>query len=162
MTSQKGHKPFVPQHLVPNLSEEVKRAAVGGVYGIGSPELVNISMPYPDAPGGEPVQAIQFRCQSLFTKFPDTLCKCNQTIKTLIGKGSGDQIEIVSCGKCRTSYLIRTAYDENGELTITTDVWEVNRNIMNYCKVKRDKHHRVWLEFNDKEEGDTNGDSQEK
>ena len=162
MTSQKGHKPFVPQHLVPNLSEEVKRAAVGGVFEIVPLDLVNISMPYPDAPGGEPVQAIQFRCQSLFTKFPDTLCKCNQTVKTLIWGGSGDQIEIVSCGKCRTSYLIRTAFDEDGVLQHSADVWEVNRNIMNYCKVKRDKQHRVWLEFNSKEEGDIDGDSQEK
>lgn len=161
MTSQRNHKSYVPKHLVPTLSDEVKRAAVGDVYGIEPPELVNINMPYLNEPNGAFVPAIQFRCQSLFTKFPDTLCKCNQTVKTLIGKGSGDQIEIVSCGKCRTSYLIRTAYDKNGELNISTEVWEVNRNIKNYCKVKRDKEHRVWLEFNSKK-GEEDGSSQEK
>lgn len=155
MTSQKNnHKPFIPKHLVPNLSEEVKREAVGGVYGIELPELVNFRMPYPDAPNGETVPAIQFKCQSLFTKSPDTLCKCNQTIKTLVGRGSGDQTEIVSCGKCRTSYLIRTTYDNEGHLKISTSVWEVNRNIKNYCKVKRDKDYKVWLEFNSEEKKD--------
>ena len=154
MTSPKNHKPtpFIPKHLVPNLSEEVKRASVGGVYGIDLPELVNFNMPYPDEPNGETVPAIQFKCQSLFTKSPDTLCKCNQTIKTLVGKGSGDQTEIVACGKCRTSYVIRTSYDDEGHLTISTSVWEVNRNIKNYCEVKRDKDYKVWLSFNTEKE----------
>ena len=62
MTSPRNHKstPFVPKHLIPNLSEEVKRASVGGVYGIDLPELVNFNMPYPDEPNGETVPAIQF------------------------------------------------------------------------------------------------------
>lgn len=145
------HKAFVPKTLVPNLSEEVKQASVGGVYGIELPELVKFRMPYPGEPNGETVPAIQFKCKSLFTKSPDTLHKCNQTIKTLIGQGSGDQIEIVSCGKCRTSYLIRTTYDDAGHLTVATSVWEINRNIKNYCKVKRDKDYKVWLEFNSEE-----------
>lgn len=153
MTSPKSHKhSYTPKHLVPNLSDEVKREAVGGVYGIDLPELVNFNMPYPDEPNGETVPAIQFKCQSLFTKSPDTLCKCNQTIKTLIGRGSGDQTEIVSCGKCRTSYLIRTTYDEKGHLTVSMSVWEVNRNIKNYCEVKRDKDYKVWLSFNTEED----------
>lgn len=153
MTLPKNHKhSYTPKHLIPNLSEEVKREAVGGIYGIDLPKLVEFNMPYPDEPNGDTVPAIQFKCQSLFTKSPDTLCKCNQTIKTLIGRGSGDQTEIVSCGKCRTSYLIRTTYDEKGHLTVSMSVWEVNRNIKNYCEVKRDKDYKVWLSFNTEED----------
>lgn len=157
MTSQKSPN-FTPKRLIPNLSEDVRNAAVGGVYGIDLPELIEFKMPYPGAKKGEAVSALKFKCQSLFTKSPDTLCKCNQTIKTLVGRGSGDQTEIISCGKCRTSYLIRTTYDDVGHLKISTSVWEVNRNIRNYCNVKRDKDYKVWLAFNT--EGGKNGNSQ--
>jgi len=50
--------------------------------------------------------------------------------------------------------VIRTSYDDEGHLNISTSVWEVNRNIKNYCKVKRDKDYKVWLEFNTEKEDD--------
>lgn len=161
-----------PLSLIPTLDDEVKRASVGGVYEVKEPAQYKSTMPYPypysqptsqsdgngngngNGNGSEQdenreIETIQFRCQSLFTKSPDTIHCCNQTIKTIIGRGSGEQTEIISCGKCRTSYLIKTTYhDGEKEPTIKAAVWEINRNIKNYCKVKRDSEQRVWLEFN--------------
>ena len=157
MTSSKNHnspapKRFVPKHLIPNLSEDVKKDTTDGIYGVGVPKEHAFDMPYHNENDDGTIPAIQLRCQSLFTKTPDTVCKCNQVVKTIVGKGSGDQTEIVSCGKCRTSYLIRTTYDEDGNPTVTSSIWEMGRNIQNYCDVKRDKDYNVWLKFNKEED----------
>lgn len=136
------------EHLVPSLSKEVVKKCTNGVYKIELPELVEGKVQLGD--GYAPT--IQMRCQSLYTKRPNEVHCCNSVVKTIVGRGRGDQTEIVECGKCRTAYVIRTKYDENGKLIINTSVWNTPRSLDKYCKCKRDKSYGVWVEFNSDEE----------
>lgn len=145
MTSPNEKNPITPE--VPVLSEEIAKKTVNGVYRIELPKLRDYKMPYLD---GKTIPAIQFRCQSLFAKKPNEVCCCNSVVKTIIGRGTGDQTEIIECGKCRTSYIIRTRYDEEGHLEIKTTVWDTGRNVQKFCTLKRDKDYNTWVEFNKK------------
>lgn len=155
MTSNK--KPVEEQ--IPELAQEVAERTTEGIYEIEVPELVNdrIRVPASEVNGGnlgEFVPTIKFQCRSLFAKSPNTVCKCNATVKTLVGRGTGDQTEIISCGKCRTSYIIRQHYDDAGHLDISMSVWDLGRNVQQFCKMKRDKDYKVWVEFNKEKKND--------
>lgn len=133
------------ERLVPVLSDEVKQDCVYGVYEIKKPTISRYKFEYH---GKEPVDAIQLHCQSLYTKRPNEVHKCNSLIKTIIGQGSGTQVELIECGRCRTSYLVKTEYAENGDINITVDVWDLGRNLKQYAELKRDKEYRLWVNFN--------------
>lgn len=145
--------------LVPVLSPEVADQTHENIYEIEVPELVNdkIKVPAssldPTDKGGF-VPTIKFQCRSLFAKKPNVICKCNATVKTMVGRGTGDQTEIVSCGKCRTSYIVRQRYDEKGQLNIAMSVWDLGRNVQQFCKAKRDGDYKVWVEFNKDKAGE--------
>lgn len=131
---------------IPVLSDEVKARCVGGVFKIDLPNQIPYKFPFD---GHKPVPSIQLRCQSLLTQKPNIVACCNSTVKTIIGEGSGDQVEIVECGRCRTAYLIHTHYDEGAkEPKINIKVWDTGRNVKRYCKMKRDDDHNIWVEFN--------------
>ena len=134
-------------HPVPVLSKEVQEKTQDGIYKIELPKLVDYKMPYVD---GKTVPAIQFRCQSLYAKKPNEICCCNSVVKTIVGGGTGDQTEIIECGKCRTAYLIRTPYNDDGTLEIKTTIWDTGRNVKAFCTMKRDKDYNTWVEFNKK------------
>lgn len=134
--------------LIPNLSEEVKRECVGGVYEIHKPTISEHTFTYGE--DRKTVKSLQLRCQSLFVKRPDTVCKCNSLVKTIIGGGTGDQTELIECGRCRTSYLVRTIYDETGHLEVRIEPWDLGRNVKKYAELRRDKDYRIWVSFNDK------------
>lgn len=132
------------EYLVPTLSEEVKKDSYNGIYEIKKPTASSYKFDYDKS---KPVDAIQLRCQSLYTKRPDEVHKCNSLIKTIIGHGTGDQTELIECGRCRTSYLVRTIYDDKGHLEIRVDVWDLGRNLKKYAELKRDKNYKVWVQF---------------
>lgn len=133
---------------VPVLHEDVAKDTQEGIFKIELPKIVDYKFPM----DGRTVPALQFKCQSLYAKRPNEICKCNSVVKTIIGKGTGDQTEIIECGKCRTSYLIRSHYNEDGSLEIKTSVWDTGRNIKRFCSTKRDKDYNFWVEFNKDEE----------
>ena len=143
----KSSKPDLLPYLVPTLSDEVKRDCVGGVYEIKKPIVQEYKFDYN---GQKPVDSLQLRCQSLFVKRPDEICKCNSLVKTIIGGGTGDQTELIECGRCRTSYLVRTQYDEAGHLNIKINVWDLGRKLKQYADLKRDKDYKIWVNFHDK------------
>ena len=132
-------------HEVPVLDEDVAKATSEGIYKIELPKIEEYKFPM----DGSFIPSLQFRCQSLYAKRPNEVCKCNSVVKTVIGKGTGDQIELIECGKCRTSYLIRTHYNDDGTMEIKTSVWDTGRNIKKFCTTKRDKDYNFWVKFNE-------------
>ena len=142
----KSNKKELP-YLVPELSDEVKADSVGGVYEIKKPEVSEYKFNYD---GKETVDSLQLRCQSLLVKRPGVIHRCNSLVKTIIGGGTGDQTELIECGRCRTSYLVRTKYDDAGHLEIRVNVWDLSRNVKQYADLKRDKDYKIWVNFHDK------------
>lgn len=130
---------------VPELSENVKKAAQNGIYKIELPDIVNYKF---NIGKEKPVPSLQFRCNSLFLYKPNTIDCCHNVIKTVIGKGTGDQTELIECAKCRTSYVIRQIYHEDGQLEIKIAIYDIGRNVQNFCTTRRDKNSNVWVEFN--------------
>lgn len=130
---------------IPVLSTEIAEQTQNGIFKIELPKVVDYKFPM----DGKYIPSLQFKCQSLFAKRPNEICKCNSVIKTVIGKGTGDQTEIIECGKCRTSYLIRSHYNEDGTLEIKTSVWDTGRNVKRFCSTKRDKDYNFWVQFNE-------------
>lgn len=137
-------KPEYP-YKVPQLESEVKNKCKDGVFKIDLPTLKNSEL----VMDGEKVcNTIQLRCNSCYVKHPDTVAKCNSVVKTIVGGGTGDQCEIVECGKCRTSYLIRTIYDEEGHLKLNVSVWDTGRNIKSFSRREHDDDYNFLLRFN--------------
>lgn len=143
MTSPKTPK---PQKLVPVLSDEVRAKTQEGIYKIELPKMVDYKMPM----NGKTVPAIQMKCQSLFAKRPNEIHCCNSVVKTIIGRGTGDQTELIECGKCRTAYLVRTIYKPDGTMEVKTAIWDTGRNVKQFCEFKNDEHYNFWVEFNKK------------
>lgn len=138
------HKKPVYDQRVPNLSPEVQARTVDNVYAIKTPEIVKSIL---SIDGEEKAPILQLKCQSLYMRKGDMVYACNSTVKTIIGEGTGDQTEIIECGKCRTSYLIRTSYDKNGELDLNMSVWQTPRNIRNYSFHKHTDDGEYLVEF---------------
>lgn len=131
---------------IPALSAELVAKLNNGVYEITPPDIINYPMPL----GDRVVPALKLKCRSLFVYRPDTLQCCNSVVTTIIGEGSGDQTELIECGKCRTSYLVRKHYKEDGSLEIRATVWEIGRGCQKFCELKRDSDYHCWVEFNKK------------
>lgn len=129
---------------IPVLSDDIKEKTVEGIYKVDLPKIVEYEMPM----GDKKVPSLQFRCQSLYARKPNEICCCNSVVKTAIGGGTGDQTELIECGKCRTSYIIRTQYNDEGHMAIKATVWDTGRNVKAFCNAKRDKDYNIWVEFN--------------
>lgn len=137
-------KPEYP-YKIPQLDNEVKNACKDGLYLIELPTLKKSEL----VMEGEKVcHTIQLRCNSCYVKHPDTVCKCNSVVKTIVGGGTGDQCEIIECGKCRTSYLVRTIYDNEGHLKLNVSVWDTGRNIKSFSRREHDDDYNFLLRFN--------------
>lgn len=140
------------EHKIPILDGEVKKACdENGVYKINLPELKKSEL---KIDGKKASETIQLRCQSCYVKHPDTICKCNSTVKTIVGGGTGDQCEIIECGKCRTSYLVRTRYDAQGHLKLAISVWDTGRNIKSFSRREHNENLDFLLRFNTEEKTD--------
>lgn len=133
------------ERKVPVLDESVLNEIKDGVFKIELPTLKKSSLVID---GQDQCGTIQLRCNSCYVKHPDTICKCNSTVKTIVGGGTGDQCEIIECGKCRTSYLVRTRYDEEGHLKLSVSVWDTGRNIKNFSRREHDDDLDFLLRFN--------------
>lgn len=130
---------------VPILDPELEAECKEGIYAIPMPSYKFGELRLDDQ---NICKTIQLRCNSCFVKHPDTVCKCNSTVKTIVGGGTGDQCEIVECGKCRTSYLIRTMYDEEGHLKLNVSVWDTGRNLQAFARREHDDNYNFLLRFN--------------
>lgn len=137
------------EHKVPILDSAVQNAIKDGVYKIDLPTLKKDKLMID---GKAQCGTIQLRCNSCYVKHPDTICKCNSTVKTIVGGGTGDQCEIIECGKCRTSYLVRTIYDEEGKLHLNVSVWDTGRNIKNFSRREHNENLDFLLRFNTEED----------
>lgn len=122
-----------PLHLIPTIDSEVKKACnEEDEFVITSPTVSKGVL----AMAGVPVQdSYCLKCHSVCVKKPNTVCKCNSTITTIIGKVAGEQVQIVECGKCRSAYLVRTKEGEKGEPQISAQIWDVSRNLKNFAEV---------------------------
>lgn len=115
---------------VPTLDTGIKRRMTdAGYFKVDLPKPVRSKLL---VKGEGPVDTIELRCQSCYVSHPDTIKPCNSVVKTIVGGGLGDQSEIVECGKCRTSYFIRTQYDKKGHLKLKMRVWNLGRNVRNF------------------------------
>lgn len=141
-------KPIEYEHKVPVLDSPVRNACVDGLYKIELPTLRKSRLMID---GKDQCGTIQLRCNSCYVKHPDTICKCNSTVKTIVGGGTGDQCEIIECGKCRTSYLVRTVYDDEGHLSLNVSVWDTGRNIKNFSRREHNENLDFLLRFNTEE-----------
>ena len=130
---------------VPVLDPELEKLCENGIYKIELPTLKKGTL---TIDGVKTVGTIQLRCNSCYVKHPDTICKCNSTVKTIVGGGTGDQCEIIECGKCRSSYLVRTIYDEQGHLKLNVSVWDTGRNLQPFAKREHDSDYNFLLRFN--------------
>lgn len=130
---------------IPKLDPELEAECKDGTYTIPMPSYKFGELTIEDH---NICKTIQLRCNSCFVKHPDTVCKCNSTVKTIVGGGTGDQCEIVECGKCRTSYLIRTRYDEEGHLKLNVSVWDTGRNLQAFSRREHDDDYNFILRFN--------------
>lgn len=139
------------EHKVPILDPEVEKEIKDGVYKIELPTLKKSRLVLDNQ---DQCGTIQLRCNSCYVKHPDTICKCNSTVKTIVGAGTGDQCEIIECGKCRTSYLVRTLYDEQGKLKLNISVWDTGRNIKNFSRREHNEQLDFLLRFNKEEQED--------
>lgn len=148
MTSRNLQVTTTPEyeHKIPVLDSSVKNAIKDGVYKIDLPTLKKSKLMID---GKAQCGTIQLRCNSCYVKHPDTICKCNSTVKTIVGGGTGDQCEIIECGKCRTSYLVRTQYDEEGKLHLNVSVWDTGRNLKNFSRREHNENLDFLLRFNE-------------
>lgn len=148
MTSRNLQVTAAPEyeHKIPVLDSSVKNAIKDGVYKIDLPTLKKSKLMID---GKAQCSTIQLRCNSCYVKHPDTICKCNSTVKTIVGGGTGDQCEIIECGKCRTSYLVRTQYDEEGKLHLNVSVWDTGRNLKNFSRREHNENLDFLLRFNE-------------
>lgn len=137
-------KPEYP-YKIPQLDSEVKNAIKDDLYLIERPTIKKSTL---TMDGDRVCGTIQLRCNSCYVKHPDTVCKCNSVVKTIVGGGTGDQCEIVECGKCRTAYLIRTIYDDENRLHLNMSVWDTGRNIKNFSRREHDDDYNFLLRFN--------------
>lgn len=141
----KKKRPEIPRKVATLDEEVIKACDENGVYTVNLPELQNSEL---ELDGQKVCKTILLRCQSLYVKQPDTICKCNSVVKTIVGAGTGDQCEIIECGKCRTSYLVRTIYDKEGHLKMNVSVWDTGRNLRPFTKRTHDDDYNFKLEFN--------------
>lgn len=135
------------EYKIPHLDPAVAKETKNGEYKLKPPteELGEIIIT-----GRKPVPAVRLHCNSLITYHPDTIVKCNSCIKTILCDGTGDQTEIIECGKCRTSYLVRTRFSDTGQLKIDCAVWDISRNVKNYCFATTNQDGDFIVRFNDK------------
>lgn len=139
-----NNKPIYP-YKIPTLDPEVEAACKDGVYKIELPTVKGSEL---TIDGEKVCKTLQLWCNSCFVKHPDTVCKCNSVVKTVVGGGTGDQCEIIECGKCRTSYLIRSVYDEEGHLKFNISVWDTGRNLKSFSRREHDDDYNFLLRFN--------------
>lgn len=140
----KSPKPLY-DHLVPRLTPEVSERTQDGIYKIELPKIVSYRF---NVGKDKPVPSLQFRCNSLYVYKPNTIDCCHNVIKTVIGRGTGDQTELIECAKCRTAYVVRQIYHDDGQMEIKMAVYDTGRNIKNFCNTRRDKKDDIWVEFN--------------
>lgn len=133
------------EHKIPRLDSAVSSEVVNSEYKIKTPLKTpgEISLTSRD-----PVAVVRLNCQSLITYSPDTIVKCNSCVKTIFTGGSGDQTEIIECGKCRTSYLVRTQFDDKGQPIVDCAIWDISRNVKNYGFVKTNDAGDFIIKFN--------------
>lgn len=131
---------------VPILAPEVEAETdENGIYTIELPTPVKS---YLEIDGQRVSDTIQLKCNSLCVRKGDTVCKCNSTVTTIVGAGTGDQCEIMECGKCRTAYLVRKVYDEQHHLKLNVSVWDTCRNLKNLSRREHDDDYNFQVRFN--------------
>lgn len=128
----------MPVKITVNFTDEaLKRVDVKGRYKIEFPQIVNGKMQF----GANEVHTQRFICQAPYMRKDGTIDVCNNPMKTVIGMGTGDQAEIIECGKCRSQYIMRTIYNKVGNVKYSTSVWDIGRKVA--------KEGRLWTDRED-------------
>ena len=137
------------KHLIPLLAKDVRKRTSNDVYMIDLPKIEETAV----LAGKRSVKSLNLRCQGLVVNrdkngVPRLLDFCNGSLKTIVGKGTGTQVELISCSKCRTAYIVRQSWDEKGRLEIQTTVYEMSEKLKDFAKGKLDEDYNYWVEFN--------------
>lgn len=134
------------EYKIPRLDKAVAEETVNGEYKINTPTEVHSKL---NLSSEDPKSVVRLNCNSLITYSPDTIVKCNSCVGTILYGGTGDQTEIIECGKCRTSYLVRTRFDDEGVPHISCAIWDISRNVKNYCFATSNDKGDFIVRFND-------------
>lgn len=129
MASQSPSKPAVP------MTPEALGRTKDGKFHIYQPEIVNGKMDF----GSYDCATLRLLCQSAYMNKDGEISVCHNPFFTVVGQGLGDQTQIVECGKCRTQYIIRRKYNEQGNLTFSTSVWAIGRKVETKGKLWTDR-----------------------
>lgn len=78
-------------------------------------------------------------CQSAYMNKEGRVSICKNPCFTVVGEGSGDQTQIIECGKCRTQYVIRRQHNTQGDTLFSTAVWAIGRKIGEKGKLWTDR-----------------------
>lgn len=79
--------------------------------------------------GKSSVETLRFICHAPYVRKDNSIDICMNPMKTVVGGGTGDQTEIIECGKCRSQYIIRTQYSDLGHVNFSTSIWDVGRKL---------------------------------
>lgn len=115
----------IPKLTVKTTTEADLHIDAKGRFRIDRPQIVDGSMTF----GPNKVSTLRYICQSAYMMKDGTIDVCRNPFKTVVGRGTGDQTEIVECGKCRTQYIVRSKYSALGSLEVQTSVWDIGRKI---------------------------------
>ena len=109
----------------------VGRTTVDGKFHLYLPTISKGEMDF----GKYKQKTLRFICQSAYVNKEGQVSICNNPFKDVVGGGTGDQTEIVHCDKCRTQYIIRTRYNEAGNVNFSTSVWAIGRKVAELGKL---------------------------
>lgn len=133
----------IPSSFKPNVDALIPYLD-NGIYDFGSPIVEHDTIPNQ----GTLENVVRIKCCSLKHHQPNSLEKCNGTVLTFIGKQSGNSVMIAECGKCRTSYLIRTKANAEGNIAIYAYIWSLSHKLEQILKVKQNSNGQFFADFN--------------
>lgn len=84
-------------------------------------------------------KTLRMICQSAYMNKEGQISICKNPCFTVVGGGTGDQTQIIECGKCRTQYIIRRRYNEQGNVNFSTSVWAIGRKVGEKGKLWTDR-----------------------
>ena len=137
MTPKTQSNPNNDSRLSVEMDSEAKaRTDRNGRFHIRPLEIVNGEMDF----GSYKQKTLRFICQSAYMNREGVISVCKNPCKTVVGGGTGDQTEIIECGHCRTQYIIRTRYNEQGNVNFSTSVWAIGRKVEEKGKLWTDRN----------------------
>lgn len=126
-------------------SDVLARTDRNGKFHIYPLEIVKGEMDF----GKYKQNTLRFICQSAYVNKEGKVSICKNPCLTVVGGGTGDQTKIIECGKCRSQYIVRTQYNDAGNVHFMTSVWAIGRKVSQLGKLWTDrKDWESYIDFN--------------